>query len=99
MKRDNFRRTVLVVFGLLAIFSIAHWEGASALAQIPGGGGQHEGVGLHSRKLMAPSDGSQALNALKEIQDGLSKHVIIQLDWIPNATERKTFSCGVRNPN
>ena len=71
---------------------MGYLQESSASAQVNGDEDKDEGVVLQSRKLMAPPGRSQALKDLKEIPPGLGKHVIVQLDRIPNATERLSLA-------
>jgi hypothetical protein len=93
MKANGFGKILFALLAILMVTATGYLHGpTSVLAEVNNNEGQDDGVGLHSRKLIAPPDRNQALKALKEIPPGHRQYMIIQLDGIPNATERGTLA-------
>lgn len=92
MNASGCWKILLVFLTILMIAVTGHWLGPSASAQVDGEEEQADSVVLHSRKLIRPPGRSHALKALKEIKPGHGKHIIVQLDRIPNASERLSLA-------
>ena len=88
-RRSRLLRSVLLVaiLSVLALPLVGMPQAASETVGQDSGGG----LRLRSRILDAPADRVQALRAAAEIPIGTQRHVVLQLDRIPNASERKAL--------
>ena len=91
-RRSRLLRSVLLVaiLSLLTLPLVGMPQAASGTVGRDSGGG----VRLQSRILDVPVDRVQALRAAAEIPVGTQRHVILQLDRIPNASERKALEAS-----